>query len=687
MTFPLAEDDEEFTELVDAKFGRVDLVQTPATGARFVIAKGEDSRGLVPPEVIRDLIGKSEPEPEVEVEGPVTVSGSPAAMAAFIHKAAERADVEKAKNDTADRKHKAATGAAMSNGSYPIANEADLTKAIHAVGRGGSSHNAIRKHIISRARSLGASSKIPDNWNSDGSLKGDSVSKTAPAEVGSPAAYVGASTRTGRGDLVTKADTDLGPELDDDADSDDGMDLTVPLAAPDDDAPGDATDPGSPAWENIDAATAQKWTSIAVRLKNALCIMADRELVEAATADPGDAENAFDLQDAMCAVDFVIDTLASFAVGEQAESDFGGEALDAIGKAMATFDPAEADALEGLTAIRKSGRVLSSANEQRIRDAAASLQSVLASLPAAPQATDSGLVVAKEKETAVADTSTQAAPDKVRASLSPGETVLTPEMVAKAEETAVAPNVARGDAGLPPLPAEPAVVTKADAPPPKASMQAVFDQNGNLVGIVDPTDINPVSGAGTDASDDGGAAAPEPEAAAPAPAADPSDLAPAPAADAGTPADAPADDDKPPVAKAEDTTATDQQDFAAAVAKSVADTLTSAFENQSATLKETIAKQAEVIDGQAAELEAVKKRVEEIAEQPAAPKVFTNGAVPPPGQLRGQDQGSQPVDVAKAQELKRTLYTGTAPEQNKAFADMQQMAIDQLAGIHAAPRR
>ena len=37
------------------------------------------------------------------------MSGSPAAMAAFIHKAA----VEKAKNDTADRKHKAATGAAM----------------------------------------------------------------------------------------------------------------------------------------------------------------------------------------------------------------------------------------------------------------------------------------------------------------------------------------------------------------------------------------------------------------------------------------------------------------------------------------------------------------------------------------------------------------------------------------------
>jgi hypothetical protein len=45
------------------------------------------------------------------------------------------------------------------------------------------------------------------------------------------------------------------------------------------------------------------------------------------------------------------------------------------------------------------------------------------------------------------------------------------------------------------------------------------------------------------------------------------------------------------------------------------------------------------------------------------------------------------VDVAKAAELKRTLYTGTAGEQNTAFREMQQMAIDQLAGIHAAPKR
>ena len=155
------------------------------------------------------------------------------------------------------------------------------------------------------------------------------------------------------------------------------------------------------------------------------------------------------------------------------------------------------------------------------------------------------------------------------------------------------------------------------------------------------------------------------------------DTAPAPPAVAGIPAD--------DVTKAEATEPAtgdgSTPDFATAIAKSVTDALTSAFENQSATLKETIAKQATVIDGQAAELEAVKKRVEEIAEQPAAPKVFTNGAVPPAGMLRGQDQGSVPVDVAKAQELKRTLYTGTAGEQNQAFADMQRMAIDKLADI------
>ena len=69
-----------------------------------------------------------------------------------------------------DRKRMAANGHAMPDGSYPIEDEEDLGNAIRAVGRGGSDHDAIRRHIIKRASALGLSSRIPDNWNPDGSI-------------------------------------------------------------------------------------------------------------------------------------------------------------------------------------------------------------------------------------------------------------------------------------------------------------------------------------------------------------------------------------------------------------------------------------------------------------------------------------------------------------------------------------
>lgn len=76
--------------------------------------------------------------------------------------------------NTAERKQMASSGAAMADGSYPIKTKADLRKAIRAVGRGNADHNAIRKHIITRAKALGLESMVPDNWNADGSLKGSS---------------------------------------------------------------------------------------------------------------------------------------------------------------------------------------------------------------------------------------------------------------------------------------------------------------------------------------------------------------------------------------------------------------------------------------------------------------------------------------------------------------------------------
>ena len=86
-------------------------------------------------------------------------------LRAFLH------PVNADKYKQADRDQMAKSGQAMPDGSYPIADEEDLDNAIHAVGRGGADHDAIRAHIIKRAKALGLSSKIPDNWGADGSLQ------------------------------------------------------------------------------------------------------------------------------------------------------------------------------------------------------------------------------------------------------------------------------------------------------------------------------------------------------------------------------------------------------------------------------------------------------------------------------------------------------------------------------------
>jgi hypothetical protein len=725
------DDDDEFTQLTDVNTPRADMVGAPAHGWPGWLVMKQDAEGaLLDPEFVRDLLSKNTdeeaPVPQAAEAGEtvlpngITLKGSWADVAAFIHAASIRkadgsesepgaGEVAKAKNDTADREKKAASGAAMPDGSYPIADRADLGKAIHAVGRGGASHDAIRKHIISRARSLGASSEIPDNWNSDGSLKGD-VAKEAAV----PAA-------------VTKDMMDAAGDAMPLDDGMDGMDPTVPLAMPGDEmeVPGDPTDPGSPAWEAIDAATAAKWLSIAARLKNALGILAEREMLEAASADPSDAENAFDLEDAACAVDYVISTLAVFAAGEMAEAELGAEMAEMC-KALAAFDPAPLGVIEGLTAIAKSGRVLSSVNESRIRDAYGALGDVLASLPAAPAAPDQP--VAKETEGAMPNHTIDLRGRQL-AQGSAADTLARPGPVAKTamspEDQArnTGPVNAGGTTGMgqprttgpdSALPGDgPQDMRPGDAPgrqvvkaslqvavygqPPgrllglarpeaivqqvakadgdgdgdgKVPMQAVFDEKGNLVGIVDPSDITPVSGAGGSSSDDGDGMQAGPAAAA-APA---DDMTPQPPAEAGTPADA--------VGKAADENVITAQtaDLDSIIAKAVAAAL------GAAAPAEDVAKQADVA-GALAEVELLKARLAKVEETPAAPKVFTNGAVPPAEQLRGQDRGrnSGQIDVAKALERRHELYTAPdAGTQNQIAKSMQGDAIAALTAIYAA---
>jgi hypothetical protein len=79
------------------------------------------------------------------------------------------------KHETAEgRKKLGAQGKALPSKSdgaprFPIPNVEYLHKAIKAVGRAKGDHAVVRRYIMRRARELGATSAIPDNWNSDGS--------------------------------------------------------------------------------------------------------------------------------------------------------------------------------------------------------------------------------------------------------------------------------------------------------------------------------------------------------------------------------------------------------------------------------------------------------------------------------------------------------------------------------------
>lgn len=72
-------------------------------------------------------------------------------------------DLEKRDYNTAARRRMAESGQAMPDGSFPIANRTDLRNAIQSVGRA-SNYEAARRHIISRARALGAEDMLPEDW-------------------------------------------------------------------------------------------------------------------------------------------------------------------------------------------------------------------------------------------------------------------------------------------------------------------------------------------------------------------------------------------------------------------------------------------------------------------------------------------------------------------------------------------
>lgn len=69
----------------------------------------------------------------------------------------------KRERSMATRERLAATGAAMPDGSYPIVTVEDLRNAIQAFGRT-DNPQATKEHIMRRARALGRTDLIPENW-------------------------------------------------------------------------------------------------------------------------------------------------------------------------------------------------------------------------------------------------------------------------------------------------------------------------------------------------------------------------------------------------------------------------------------------------------------------------------------------------------------------------------------------
>ena len=227
-----------------------------------------------------------------------------------------------------------------------------------------------------------------------------------------------------------------------------------------------------------------------------------------------------------------------------------------------------------------------------------------------------------------------------------------------------------------PQPVAGQVVTDADmakADGDKPEMVAVYDKNGNLVGIVSPEKITRIAGADADESDtdDEGDAEPAPA----------TDLTPQPQADVGTPADA-----VPPANPDDDINKT-HDPSSETVLKSIAkDTVRAELDAYSATQEQAIAKQADDLAQMAKSIEELTALVKALEEQPAVPKIFTNGAVPPRDQMRGQDRGAPAhIDTGRAREMKKALYTApNAAEQNRIAGEMN---VDAIAALQEIRRR
>jgi hypothetical protein len=120
-------------------------------------------------------------------------------------------DVAKRDFSAAERRSAADSGAAMSDGSFPIKTREDLKNAIHLAGHAKDPGKA-RAHIKARAAAIGASDMIPDSWKIDSAqiMADDTLAKLdADGEVSAEIAKVMLGDE--QYSVLTKADSDAPP--------------------------------------------------------------------------------------------------------------------------------------------------------------------------------------------------------------------------------------------------------------------------------------------------------------------------------------------------------------------------------------------------------------------------------------------------------------------------------------------
>jgi hypothetical protein len=274
---PVAPDEDGWTEAYDAEVPRSDMVKKASNGTPWLLMKSAQNAaagGLFGADAVAALVKAGEAQDEALIKSDYEA-------------------LVKAKYSAEQMRALGAKGHAMRVGDgeydYPIDDAEDLGRAIHAVGRGGADHDKIRAYVIRRAKALGQSDRIPDNWASDGSLK-EPVAKAAGT-------------------------TD------------------------------DAATPGSPAWEAVDAAKAQQAITQLQSLRSLVQQLAQREGAEFAAGDGDDFGDVLDLQCVDDALRCALKTLAGFCA---VELDAAGDAAMAKAAAAAKTPDAVHDTITKL---------------------------------------------------------------------------------------------------------------------------------------------------------------------------------------------------------------------------------------------------------------------------------------------------------------------------------------------------